>query len=512
MPRRGATSRENGMGAAWREAFGVRELAPAFLDCGPSKSAGKPPHSKRFALSGPVRIFGSVALALAVFGIGVAAAPATESPRQPNIVFILADDLGYGDLGCYGQARIRTPNLDRLAAEGVRFTQCYAGSTVCAPSRSALMTGQHTGHTRIRGNARFPLRPEDVTVGKVLKSAGYRTALIGKWGLGEADSTGIATRQGFDEFFGYLNQRHAHNYYPTFLWRNEQKVPLPNVVPNEDAEGSGVSTNRAVYSHDLFMQEALAFLERNQRQPFFLYLALTIPHANNEAKDQGMEVPSDAPYSAEDWPQMQRHKAAMITRMDADVGRFMARLKELGLDGRTVVFFSSDNGPHKEGGITPDFFRSSGPLRGIKRDLYEGGIRVPMLVRWPGKTPRGAVSDQVWAFWDFLPTAAAIAGAKPPEHLDGVSMLPAILGRRQKGHEFLYWEFHEGAFKQAVRTGDWKAIRLAPGKPLELYDLKRDLGETNNLAAQQPKVIARIESYLRTARTESPEWPIKSGP
>ncbi len=447
---------------------------------------------------------------LAGLTLGVVPDHALSAP-PPNIVFILADDLGYGDLGCYGQAKIQTPRLDRMAAEGLRFTQCYAGSTVCAPSRSCLMTGQHTGHTRIRGNDRYPLQPEDVTVAEVLKSAGYHTALIGKWGLGDVDTPGAPTRQGFDEFFGYTDQRHAHNYYPSYLWRNEQRVPLPNGVAREDPVGAGVATNRLVYSPDLFTEEALKFIEANQTRPFFLYLAYTLPHANNEAGKEGMEVPSDEPYSRQLWPQPEKNRAAMITRLDRDVGRVLDKLAKLNLEGRTVVFFTSDNGPHKEGGTDPQFFDSSGPLRGIKRDLTEGGIRVPMIVRWPGTIRAGRVSRQVWAFWDFLPTAARLAKAQTPDGVDGISMVPALLGRPQiKQHKFLYWEFHEGGSKQAVRMGDWKAVRLAPGQPLELYDLRRDPGETCNVAPQHRRVVAKIERYLETARTESPLWPLKA--
>jgi arylsulfatase A-like enzyme len=431
-----------------------------------------------------------------------------EGSRPPNILFILADDLGYGDLGCYGQKQVRTPHLDRLAAEGMRFTQCYAGSTVCAPSRCCLMTGLHTGHGRVRGNALVPLGPEDGTVAEVLRRAGYRTGLVGKWGLGEAGSTGVPNRKGLDYFFGYLNQRHAHNYYPDYLWRNEEKVPLEGNVVEDN-----VATKRARYSPDLFTAEALAFLQRHRRQPFFLYLASTLPHANNErgrAEGNGMEVPSDAPYSDTPWPQVEKNHAAMITRLDSDVGRVLKRLKELGLEGNTVVFFSSDNGPHKEGGADPAFFHSAGPLRGHKRDLYEGGIRVPMIVRWPGKVRAGATSDQVWAFWDFLPTAAELAGAKAPAGLDGISVVPTLLGTSgQKPHPPLYWEFHERGFRQAVRLGDWKAVRLRPGGPLELYDLGKDVGEKDDVAARHPEVVADIESYLKTARTESPDWPVR---
>jgi arylsulfatase A-like enzyme len=434
----------------------------------------------------------------------------TFAQTKPNIIFIQADDLGYGDLSVYGQQKFKTPNIDRLAAEGARFTQYYAGSTVCAPSRSALMTGLHTGHTRIRGNARYPLLPEDLTVAEVLKSANYKTGLIGKWGLGEAGTTGVPNRQGFDYFYGYLNQRHAHNYYPTFLWRNEEKAPLRNVVPDEDGEGAGNSTNRVDYTHDLIAEEALNFIERSRGGPFFLYLAFTIPHANNEAKNKGMEVPELGAFANKDWPDQEKGKAAMIARMDRDVGRVMALLKKLNLDENTIVFFTSDNGPHREGGVDPDFFDSNGPLRGIKRAMYEGGIRVPMIVRWSKRIKAGAVSDQVWAHWDFLPTAAEIAGVKPPANIDGISMLNALLGKKQQGHEFLYWEFHEGGFFQAVRTGDWKAVRNAPGAPLELYNLKSDLGEQNNVAAKNPNVVKKVEDYLKTARTESELWPIKN--
>jgi arylsulfatase A-like enzyme len=433
---------------------------------------------------------------------------AEESSRPPNIVFVLADDLGYGDLGCYGQKEIQTPLLDRLAAEGMRFTQCYAGSTVCAPSRCALMTGRHTGHATIRGNALVPLRPEDVTVAEVLKAAGYTTGLIGKWGLGEPGTTGIPNRKGFDYFYGYLNQVHAHNYYPDYLWKNQEKLELAG---NEVK--AGVATKRAQYSHDLFTREALAFLEQHQKEPFFLYLAYTIPHANNErgkAEGNGMEVPSDEPYSNKRWPQVEKNYAAMITRLDADIGRLVRKLQELKIDEQTIVFFSSDNGPHKEGGADPAFFHSSGPLRGYKRNLYEGGIRVPMLVRWPGRIRAGAVSDQVWAFWDFLPTAAELAGAKPPVGIDGLSVVPTLLGKgEQKQHAYFYWEFHERGFQQAVRLRDWKAVLPKLGGALELYDLTKDIGEQFNVAGQHADVVASIEELLKTARTDSAQFPIR---
>ncbi len=424
------------------------------------------------------------------------------SGAKPNILWIMADDLGYGDLGCYGQTVIKTPQLDRLASQGVRFTDCYAGSTVCAPSRCVLMTGRHTGHARIRGNGLLPLAPEDVTVAEVLKSAGYVTGIIGKWGLGEPGTTGVPNQQGFDEWFGYLNQHHAHNYYPDYLWKNDQKVTFDNVVQGN------VATKRRVYSADLFTQEALDFLDRHKRDRFFLYLPLTLPHANNEAGQQGMEVPSDAPYSAESWPQPQKNHAAMITYLDTQVGKVLAKLAELGLDENTIVFFTSDNGPHREGGADPKFFGSSGPLRGFKRALYEGGIRVPMIVRFPHKIAPGTESSQVWAFWDVLPTLAELAGAPLPGDLDGISMVPALLGEKtsrrvQQDHEYLYWEFHERGFNQAVRLGHWKAVRHQPGTPLELFDLASDLGEQHDVAQEHPDTLSRVEAILVRAHTDA---------
>ena len=443
-----------------------------------------------------------------------------SATRKPSIIFILADDLGYGDLGCYGQTKIKTPNLDKLAAEGMRFTSFYAGSTVCAPSRCALMTGLHTGHALIRGNAEVALRPQDLTVAEVLKRAGYRTGLIGKWGLGNPNTTGLPQKKGFDLFLGYLDQVHAHDYYTDYLWRYD---PPSDVKPGYDGrvefpENQG--GKKGIYMDDLFNTAALNFVRINTPEPFnnyrpfFLYLAYTIPHANNEEGQRtgnGMEVPSDAPYADQPWPPAEKNKAAMITRLDACVGQLLDKLQELKMDDNTIILFSSDNGPHKEGGADPNFFQSAGPLRGIKRDLYEGGIRVPLIVRWPGKIKPGTVNDQPWAFWDFLPTAAEIASAKLPEKLDGLSMLPALLGKPQTNrHDFLYWEFHERGFQQAVRMGDWKAVRPQAGAPLELYHLGADPGEKQNVAAQNPEVVARIEEYLKTGRTESEHWPIKA--
>jgi arylsulfatase A-like enzyme len=448
-------------------------------------------------------------LASVVFAFASFAQP---QGRPPNVVFILADDLGYGDLGCYGQKQLRTPNIDRLAGEGMRFTQAYAGATVCAPSRCALMTGLHGGHMRIRGNKKVPLRAEDFTAAELFKQTGYATALCGKWGLGQHDDEGAPNKHGFDFFFGYADQTHAHNYYSEYLWKNDQKVALPNVVPAAPnwKVGQGVASERKVWSHDLIEAEALKWIRANHQKPFFLYLAITLPHANNEGKQAGMEVPSTAAFAEKDWPAPEKGKAEMIRRMDEGVGAVMGLLKELNVDNNTLVIFASDNGPHNEGGVKSTFFQSSGPLRGTKRDLYEGGIRVPFIARWPGKVPAGVTSDVVTAFWDFLPTAADIAGAtdRLPKDLDGRSILPTLLGKEQKPPAYLYFEFHERGFDQAVRFGDWKAVRLGFGQPIELYDLKSDLGETKNVAAARPDVVKQAEALMASARSDSADFPV----
>jgi arylsulfatase A-like enzyme len=437
------------------------------------------------------------------------------APRRPNIIFILADDLGYGDLACYGQTQIKTPNLDRLAAEGMRFTDFYAGSTVCAPSRCALMTGLHTGHCLIRGNANVALRDQDLTVAQLLKDSGYHTGLIGKWGLGNENTSGVPQKKGFDEFAGYLDQTHAHNYYTDYLWRFDPHSGFDGKMLFPENQG----LEKKLYIPDLFASAAVQFVQNNKQtdlnrhRPFFLEWATIIPHANNEEgarTGNGIQVPSDAPYSDESWPQPEKNKAAMITRLDADVGRLLDTLQRLKCDEETIIFFSSDNGPHKEGGVDSAFFKSSGLFRGFKRDLYEGGIRVPLIVRWPGKIKPGQVSTSVFAFWDFMPTALEIAGVKPPGDLDGISSLPTLLGKTQTNqHPALYWEFHERGFQQAARMGDWKAVRLAAGGPLELYNLKTDPGEKINVADQNLQVVAKMEAYLKSARTESEHWPIK---
>jgi arylsulfatase A-like enzyme len=443
-----------------------------------------------------------------------------ETP--PNLIFILADDLGYGDLGCYGQKEIKTPHLDRLAREGMRFTDFYAGSTVCAPSRCVLMTGLHTGHCIVRGNAgkQRPeiqnLRDEDITLAEVLAAAGYVSGLSGKWGLGDEGSPGLPTKQGFHHFFGYLNQHHAHNYYPAFLIRGEKREQLQNVVPGTGDFGSGVASKKVQYSADLITADALEFIRRQaqgakqgQAQPFFLYFAPTIPHANNEAGKQGMEVPDLGEYANRDWPAPQKGHAAMISRLDADVGKLLALLKELGLDENTLVMFASDNGPHAEGGNNPAFNDSNGPLRGKKRDLTEGGIRVPLIARWPSKIKAGSESSFVGGFQDILPTFAEFAGAQkqlPPVY-DGVSLVPTLLGEgMQAEHDYLYWAFYEGGAGQAIRKGKWKAIQQPYHSAVRLYDLSQDIGEETDVAAQHPDVVAELTALMNTANVPNDRW------
>jgi arylsulfatase A-like enzyme len=421
----------------------------------------------------------------------------------PNIIFVMVDDMGYGDLGSYGGKEIATPRLDRMATEGLRFTQCYAGSVVCAPSRSVLMTGQHTGHTTVRGNfgkaggvvglggakGRVPLRAEDVTVAELLKKAGYTTALTGKWGLGEPNTTGHPNRQGFDEFFGYLNQRRAHTYYPTFIWRNEEKVELKG---NQDGQ-------RGEYTHDMFTDFALRFIRDQKNGPFFLYLAWTVPHGR-------FEIPSVEPYVGRPWSDQEKVYAAMLARVDRDMGRIFTLLKVLGIDRETVVFFCSDNGAadRYEGR-----FDSSGPLRGRKRDVYEGGLRTPMLVRWPGVIRPQQTSDLAWYFADVLPTLAELGGAEIPGNIDGVSVAPTLRGEKQDlSKRMLYWEYTNKTFQQAARRGDWKVVRSKRGMVLELYDLSGDVGEQSNVAAKHPEVVADFEKRIASARTPSVAWPV----
>ncbi|OHB55375.1 MAG: sulfatase [Planctomycetes bacterium RBG_13_44_8b] len=439
---------------------------------------------------------------------------AGASVSRPNIIFIMADDLGYGDIGCYGQKKFQTPNIDLIATEGIRFTQCYAGSTICAPSRSVLMTGQHTGHTRIRGNMctvggsigykgkqqvrRMYLTEEDQTVGNVLQKAGYKTCLIGKWHLGAYNPDAGPLDRGFDEFYGWLIRTGTTGgYYPPQRYRNRELYDVPGNENNA----------KSYYEPDKCTQEAIEFLKNNNNRRFFLYLAYNSPHSP-------LEVPDLGPYTDEDWPAHIKTYAAMVYRLDQNIRKVMQTLKELNIDEKTIVFFCSDNGPRSEPTQqlteVADFFDSNGPLQGHKRDLYEGGIRVPMIVRWPGRVPAGKTSDFAWYFADFLSTAAELAGTETPKNIDGVSIVPVMLGKSEDlGDRFLYWEYFEKGFQQAVRWRNFKAIRLKQGEPLLLFDLSEDIGEQNNVAEKHPEVISQIEEYLKTARTESLNWPIK---
>ena len=440
-------------------------------------------------------------LLLLTLAIGCSENPRGEVTRRPNIIYIMADDLGYGDLGCYGQQVIQTPAIDELAAQGMRFTDHYSGHTVCRCSRLSLWTGYHTGHLPIHGNAHHELGPREITVAKLLQSAGYHTGGIGKWSLGDTSTTGNPNRQGFDFWMGYLDQSQAHNYYPTHLWRNGETLNLPGNVLSEDPALKGrFSVKKTTWSHDLLADEALAFIRRNAEKPFLLHLHFTLPHANNEggtAVGDGMEIPDYGLYADKDWPNPEKGFAAMVTRLDGDVGRIVNLLAELGIRENTVIFFTSDNGPHEEGGHRHDFFDSNGPLRGLKRDLYEGGIRVPLVVSWPGTIRPGSTSAYPSAFWDYLPTACEIAGVEAPQGIDGISYLPTLLGLAQRQHDHLYWKYEElGNHKAAVRAGSWKAVIPGTDLPAELYDLASDPGEANNLASENQAVLAPLVKIM----------------
>jgi len=466
----------------------------------------------------------------------------SDSDRPPSIVFILADDLGYNELGCYGQEKIRTPNIDRLAAEGMRFTQHYSGSPVCAPSRCVLLTGKHTGHAYIRDNDEMnergdvwrdpelegqrPLPPNTYTIGTMLQQAGYTTGAIGKWGLGGPGSTGAPNAQGFDHWYGYLCQRVAHNYYPTHLWRNGEKDMLegndyfyPHQRMPEDADPNDPASfepyKGETYSMDPMVEEALSFIRENQDNPFFLYLPFPVPHVSIQVPEDSLEEYEgqfeDTPYLGDrgyvPHPAPRAGYAAMITRMDSEIGRIMSLLDELGLDDNTIVFFTSDNGPTFNGGTDSEFFESAGEFRGLKTELYEGGIRVPMIARWPGHIDPGTVSDHQSGFWDFLPTFAGLVDIQQPSDTDGFSLLPTLFGSStdQQTHDYLYWEYHG---RQAVRMGDWKAVRHGVETPIELYDLATDIGEQNDVAESNPEVVAEIETILRDGRTPSELFPL----
>ncbi len=449
---------------------------------------------------------------------------------QPNIIYILADDLGYGDLSCYGQSQIRTPHIDQIAHEGIRFLQHYAGATVCAPSRASLLTGKHTGHTSVRGNspAGQLIQEIELTLADVVNVAGYTSAIIGKWGVGNPPEPDDPLVNGFDEAFGYINMWHAHNFYPEFLYKQAKKVTLPGNKTDwqypyrpDMPEGTGVAKEKETYVLHEFERDALTFIDRNKDQPFLLYLALNMPHANNEAgrfTGNGMEVPMKlvdgtsvanyGSYQDRDWPDPEKGFAQMMTLIDQTVGRIDEYLKKLGLSEQTILIFSSDNGPHQEGGHKVDFFDSNGNLRGHKRDLYEGGIRVPMIVKWPAHIMAGRTTDHQSAFWDVLPTLCDIVGAGTPENIDGISFLPTLLNhpKLQKKHEYLYWEFYEQGGKQAIRKGDWKYVKLhvrdsSQSVQAELYDLAQDISEENNIIAEHPTVGQELNKLMEEAHS-----------
>lgn len=424
---------------------------------------------------------------------------------KPNIIYVLSDDLAQGDLGCYGQKIIQTPRLDRMAAEGTRYTQAYCGTSVCAPSRASLMTGLHSGHCPIRANrelgdeGQMPLPAGTVTVAQVLKDAGYATACMGKWGMGRFDSTGSPLKMGFDHFFGYNCQRHAHNYFPKFLYNDDKRFELPG------NPGTGVGKT---YAQNLIHGDVLKWIRAQKDRPFFLYYAITLPHAQHEIDDLGI-------YADKPWTLQQKSYAAQVTRLDRDVGQVLDLLKELGIEDNTLVMVSGDNGssfaPSSPMGKL--FNQASNGLRGYKRGLYEGALRQAAIARWPGVVKAGRVSDEPWAFWDFLPTAAELAGAKIPAacKTDGLSLVSFLKGGEAPKRDSFYWELHEGPPMQALRFGDWKAVRNAPAAAIELYNLAADAGETNNLAAEKQDLVKKAEVLMKSARTEDPNWPLGPG-
>jgi arylsulfatase A-like enzyme len=444
----------------------------------------------------------------------------TKNIAKPNIIYILADDLGYGDLSCYGQTKFQTPNIDKLAENGMKFTQHYSGSAVCAPSRASLMTGLHTGHTFIRGNkevqpeGQYPLEAAAITLAEKLQEAGYVTGAFGKWGLGYPGSEGDPNKQGFDEFYGYNCQRMGHNYYPYHLWHNQEKILLEG--------NAGKKTE--VYGPEIIQQQALKFLDDNKDKPFFMYYPSIIPHAElfapeaYMAKYRGKFLPEKMYAGKDDGPdykiggygsQPEGHAAfaAMIDYFDMQVGEIVAKLKALGIYENTLIIFTSDNGPHQEAGADPDYFNSNGIYKGYKRDLYEGGIRVPMIAVWDKRIAAGSESNHLSAFWDLFPTLAELTGFSTPENLDGISFLPTLLGKEQPKHKYLYWEFHEKGGRKALRKEDWKLVNydvFDPAKTtLELYNIANDPGEQNNIAAQHPDVVKELSALMEGARTPS---------
>ena len=475
-----------------------------------------------------------VTLLLAPLAILHAAEPA-KSPAKPNIIYILLDDAGYGDFGCYGQTAFTTPHVDEMASEGMKFTRHYAGAAVCAPSRTALITGLHTGHSRVRANGPATIPDTDLTVPRLLKDAGYQTACIGKYGLGMPLAPDDPKKKGFDYAFGYVDTAHAHNGYPTYLIRNGEKVLLDNqqIPGSENKPGTGVATaeGRKQWAPQLLADDVQQYLDqraKDKSQPFFLYYTPILPHANNEADEtsplgHGMETPSYGEFASRDWPDVQKGYASAMRFVDNEVGAVLAKLKALGLDDNTIVMLSSDNGPHKEGGNDPAFFKSSGGLAGIKRDLTEGGVRMPFVVRWPGKIKAGTISEHVSGFQDLMPTVADISGGKVTAECDGISFLPTLLGKndQQKNHDYLFWYGAEKGGKLAVLKWPWKLLHLNTGsaeasdesgkstakkkvtapKPLvvQLFNLEDDPTESKNVAKENPELVKELEALMKQA-------------
>ncbi|WP_421940045.1 arylsulfatase [Pedobacter sp.] len=453
-------------------------------------------------------------IALALI-LGSALTSIAQDRKKPNIVFILADDLGYGNVKAFNSnSKIPTPNLDKLAGEGIKFTRFYSGSTVCAPSRCALMTGYNMGHAWVRGNAKGKdgfgaLRAQDVTLAETLKRNGYKTGMFGKWGLGDEDSQGAPHLKGFDSFYGYLDQSHAHDYYTNRLFE---------IIGGKMVE---VPTDTTQYTEDLIVNKAVDFINQNKNEPFFLYLPLTVPHAELKVPAELLRKFQNADGSSKFQPetpfekkgnydsQMQPHAAfaAMVNKLDTDVGTIVKLINKLGLDNDTYIFFTSDNGPHKEGGADPVYFNSSGPFKGIKRDLYEGGIRVPLIVRAKGKIPAGQEISSAWAFWDVLPTITELSQTHLPQNIDGLSFSPLLLGKKPvKEHDYFYWQFNEGGLKEALTKGEWKLIRFKHKgltEKLELYDLAHDIGEKHDLAKANPEKVKALYSLMKQAKTPS---------
>ena len=437
-----------------------------------------------------------------------AAVSQAAEPARPNLIFILSDDLAQGDVGCYGQKLIQTPSLDRMAREGTRYTQAYCGTTVCAPSRTSLITGLHMGHSPIRANreiqpeGQMPLPEGTFTVAKLLKPAGYATAVVGKWGMGMFDTPGSPLKNGFDLFFGYNCQRHAHSYFPTYLYDDDRRIDLPGNDGSTRVEAKG-----PIYAQDLIAADALRWIHTHKDEPFFLFYAITLPHGAFQINDQGI-------YKDKPWTDQQKNYAAMVTRLDADMGNLLDLLVELGIDKNTLVMFSGDNGssfdPKSEIGRLFDQ-TMGGKLRGFKRSMYEGGLRQAAFAWWPGTVPAGRVSDEPWAFWDYLPTVAELTGTElPPTYTpDGLSLATFLKGGPAPRRDYFYWELHEQGSIQAVRWGNWKAVKNGPSQPIEIYDLQADVGETKNLAADDPDLVTQAEQLMKSARTEDPNWPMR---